>query len=83
MNESKLFGVSIRSWNATVVIALITVTLCTIALLERDNETIFMAVLALLGSASSGATGFLFGKAAGQTETRNEDTPAPPDNPQS
>lgn len=73
--ESKLFGVSIRSWNATVVIVMVTATLCAIAFLERDNETIFMAVLALLGAASSGATGFLFGKASGVASAKEGNPP--------
>lgn len=61
--ESKLFGVSIRSWNATVIIVLGMATVCYLAVVERDPNW----VMVILSSALS----FLFGKAAGASISTN------------
>lgn len=55
--ESKLYGVSIRSWNATTIIFCGTFTVCYLAIVDRDPAWI-MNLLSV-------ALGFLFGKAAG------------------
>lgn len=56
-NESKLFGVSIRSWNATAIIIIGTGTLSYLAILNNEAAHVMALV--------TGAVGFLFGKASG------------------
>lgn len=56
-NESKLFGVSIRSWNATAIIVIGTATICWLAIQAQDPNNVMILV--------TGAIGFLFGKASG------------------
>lgn len=67
VNGSTLFGVSIRSWNASVVILLGMITICWDALQSGDVQWVNAALLT--------AMGFLFGKAAGKAETTKPPEP--------
>lgn len=58
--ESKIGGVSIRSWNATFMIIPPTLALCYLAVIQQDVSPL----LVLIGTGG----GFLFGKAAGKAE---------------
>lgn len=55
--ESKIAGVSIRSWNATAIILIGTGTLAYLAVIGEDPAHIMALV--------TGAIGYLFGKAGG------------------
>jgi hypothetical protein len=55
--ESKIWGVSIRSWCATFIIVPGMLTVCVLAFLERDVQWVMILV--------SSAVSFLFGKASG------------------
>jgi hypothetical protein len=55
--ESKIAGVSIRSWNATAIIVIGTCTLAYLAVQESESSHIMALV--------TGAVGYLFGKAGG------------------
>lgn len=57
---SQLFGVSIRSWNATIIIVLGMLTMCYISLVKMDAQWVMIPL--------STALGFLFGKASGSVE---------------
>ena len=63
-NESKLFGVSIRSWNATLIIVLGMSTICVLAWEEKDAAHVMALV--------TGAVGYLFGKASGIQQGRQQ-----------
>jgi hypothetical protein len=62
--ESKIGGVSIRSWNATVIIVVGTVAVCYLAIKSEDAGNVMILV--------SGAVSFLFGKAAGAQQPKPE-----------
>jgi hypothetical protein len=55
--ESKIAGVSIRSWNATTIIVIGTCTLAYLAIQDADPSHVMALV--------TGAVGYLFGKAGG------------------
>lgn len=63
MKQSQLFGVSIRSWNASVIIVAAVTTLAYLAITGNDQA------LSSLVNFGLAAVGFLFGKAAGSVET--------------
>lgn len=58
--ESKLWGVSIRSWAACFVITTCTVTVCWLAIVEANTQGVMIL--------ASSAISFLFGKAAGSAQ---------------
>ena len=60
--ESKLGGVSIRSWNATAIIVTGVFTLAYLAVKDSDPSHVMALV--------TGAVGYLFGKAGGLQQGR-------------
>lgn len=57
---SAMFGVSVRSWCALVIIVLGMGTVCYLAVTEKDPQWVLVPL--------STALGFLFGKPAGRVE---------------